>query len=131
MGFLDKILKGLGFEGDEEPAKKPPKPVKDNTYSGVGVEFNFKQPPKPEIEETIEDEEQESNSGVTMKTPTTQKEVQDIIDNIRNGGCIIVNLTGFSASDRIRALDFLAGALYTLGGKLQPLEGNLYLISVD
>lgn len=132
MGFLDKILKGLGFEGeDKPPAKKTAKSKSDATYNGVGAEYNFKEKiaEKNEGEEVLE--EKNDNIGVVMKNPTTQKEVQEIIDSLKVGATIIVNLTGFSATDRIRALDFLAGALYTLGGKLQVLEGNLYLVSVE
>lgn len=136
MGFFDKILQGLGFEGNNEPVQKKVKKQKvtEDTYSGLGAEYNFNKEKELEKQQemAIEEEvEKDTNTGVIMKNPTTQSDVQDIIDEIKNGATIIVNLTGFSAPDRIRALDFLAGALYTLGGKLQPLEGNLYLVSSE
>lgn len=136
MGIFDKILTGLGFEGNEPQPKKVKKQevVKDtSSYTGLGAEYNFSREKvaAPHIEEPESTTLKETNQGVSMKNPVSQEDIQNIIDDVKDGATIIVNLTGFSAQDRVRALDFLAGALYVLDGKLEPLEGNLYLVSID
>ena len=141
MGIFDKLLVGLGFE-DNSSTPKPKKEKKtkekkvkapQNEY-GVTFSLNNKQNYNNQEEEIVAQQTQEDfasraeKSGFKIEIPKSQQEIQSIIDEICLGKTVIVNVSGFNATDRVRALDFLAGALYTLRGKIQPLEGNLYIL---
>lgn len=145
MGFFDKLLVGLGFEANDstETQSKPQKLKKEKQKKSktpqreYGVSFNLYNKQK---EDEIQEEEKAVNlaeeeiksraekSGFAIEIPKSQQEIQLIIDKVASNKTVIVNVSGFNATDRIRALDFLAGAIYTLRGKIQPLEGNLYIL---
>ena len=150
MKILDKFLQGLGFEGEDVEYTPVEKKVKEKkvkekkvkpekkTISSIndGMTFNFdKKQEIPAEEETIKEETVEevdslpqSTAGFDVEVPKSQVEVQAIVEKVTNGKTIIINVSGFNATDRVRALDFISGAIYVLRGKIQPLEGNLFIL---
>lgn len=145
MKLLDKFLQGLGFEGEnveytpvekkvKEKKVKPEKKTIASINDGMTFNFDKKQeiPTEQEVfeEETIEEIASipQSTAGFDVEVPKSQAEVQAIVEKVTNGKTIIVNVSGFNATDRVRALDFISGAIYVLRGKIQPLEGNLFIL---
>lgn len=57
-------------------------------------------------------------SGVTITEPKSYMEVQSLIDKLRRGESIIVNLEALESESAQRILDFLSGASYALGGSM-------------
>ena len=138
MGFLNKLLKGLGFEDEEhnsvkvenKKVKKEKVKSKNSGYATfdlneedkvnkIEAENNGKQNPK---------EEQQSEGGFCIIKVKTQVEVQGIIDKIKNGERVLINLTGMAGADITRSLDFLTGAVYALERTMQKVDGNVYII---
>jgi len=112
MGFFNTILKGLGFEGEEEPKKtkekkKKEKPVKAGHYSLEEVENNI----------------------IEMR-PKTQEEVHKTIDLLRKEGKVIVDLSAFGEIDKNLALQFLSGAVYAFNGEIFVTDDGKYKLLV-
>jgi len=62
------------------------------------------------------------NGNVTIYSPKTYADVQDMIGNLRGGESIIVNLEGIESDSAQRILDFLSGAAYALGGSMRRVK---------
>jgi len=133
MGFLNKILKSLGFE-DEKKYKKPKKikEKKQKTNKNITASFNLQ---KDEIEEkplkhNYEQEkiEHEENIGLEVVKVKSQPEVQAVINKIKNGGKILINIENLSKDDIVRSLDFLSGAVFALNLSMQKIDDKIYLI---
>ena len=67
-------------------------------------------------------QENPTNGNVTIYSPKTYADVQDMIDNLRRGESIIVNLEGIESESAQRILDFLSGASYALGGSMRRVK---------
>lgn len=111
MGFFDKILKGLGFEGQNYTTVK----VEKKEVKRKAGEFNL----EDDKEEIIEE----------MK-PKSQEEVAKVVDYLKKEGCVIANLSNFEDSNFYTALSFLSGAVYAFGGQVYKLDDSRYKLVV-
>ncbi len=62
------------------------------------------------------------NGNVTIYSPKSYADVQDMIDNLKRNESIIVNLEGIESASAQRILDFLSGASYALGGSMRRVK---------
>lgn len=139
MGFLDKILKGLGFEDEEPEVIKEPKnkEKKDKKKKGnITASFDLNQ---MESESEFKDESIDKNEKVIKKSSSSQTDfemfkvkcqtdIQNCVLRLKDGARILVNIEELGESDFVRSLDFLTGAVYALGLKMQKIDEKLYLI---
>ena len=132
MGFFDKLLSAIGFENEDEAEvitkQKKEKKQKSNL---TAAKFDLSQE-KEESKElsrfgAVKREETEEN--LKVYSPDTQTEIEQILLRVKNGENVLLNLTNFSDEDRIRALDFISGALFVLNKTIKRVENNLFLIS--
>ncbi len=115
MGFFDKLLKAIGFEDENEETIE--KPVKENKKKEKAPELTAKFDLRNQIKE----------EKASFK-PNTQEEVEKIIEEYLTGKEIEVDLSAFILEDRMRALDFVSGAVFVLKGKIEKLEDGKYLL---
>lgn len=120
MGFFNGILKGLGFEVEESEKKKKTKEkepkqheIKINT---VGAKYDL--------------EEQKKEDALKPKDVTveTLSDIQKLVVDIKTDKCINIDFEKFSQENFVRALDFLSGAMFALGGKIQKIDVKKYMI---
>ena len=132
MGFFDKLLSAIGFENEDEAEvitkQKREKKQKSNL---TAAKFNLSQ----EKEESKElsrfgaAKREQTEEDLRVYSPDTQTEIEQILLQVKNGENVLLNLTNFSDEDRIRALDFISGALFVLNKSIKRVENNLFLIS--
>ncbi len=63
-------------------------------------------------------------------SPTSYREVEEIIDALKVGKTAVVHLTDLKAETSIRILDMLSGAIYAMGGGVYEMEKNIFMFSV-
>ena len=136
MGFFYWVMRGLGFDDKNKKEKKSNTAVNgDDKYSN----FN--------LHERVEGETGamsslptsanfnsfglQPESNIIMVEPTTHKEIQQVIDYLKQGQSIAVNLEGIADEDRMRILDFLSGAIYGLNGSILRWHGDLFLLTPE
>lgn len=117
MGFFDKILKTLGFE--EESEEKLSKNTKKEDKNTKKVKINS----KFDLEESIVEKREQKYK------PQTQDEIEKIANDLMSGVDAEIDFSEFAESDRVRALDFLSGVTYAVGGKIEKNNG-FYKIKV-
>ena len=102
MGFFDKFMNALGFasEADLENMENR-KMTKDNppAQSPIQSEYNFNQT---------------KGKDIISFSPATQEEVENIVEFLKNGASVKIDLSEFCEADLFRALDFLQGAAFAL-----------------
>lgn len=68
---------------------------------------------------------------VVVIQPATYDEAQVIADHIRGQKPVIVNLEKMDYSIAQRIMDFVSGAVYTLGGNLERVTQNIFIIAPE
>lgn len=161
MGFFDWLMKGVGFEADEDQVK-PEKKKKKKDKKREAEEAAQEQQEQAELEtrsfdgsaynafgsvdannfssnETnpIGDFAPENGVGgygtknVVIYRPKTLKEVQGLIDYLKQGESAIMILDGLQTAEAQRVLDFVGGAVYALSGSIKKIEGNIFLMTPE
>lgn len=144
MSFFSKILKGLGFEDDEQTPKEPKlekKKDKKEKLKPDYASFDLKQevPPQNVNSQETKDEQDEGTQNASFKQNTanalldiikvsSQVEVQNVVNKLKNGERVIINMLALSSADLTRSLDFLTGAVYALDKTMQKVDNAIYII---
>lgn len=109
MGFINGLFKTLGFESEENIGKKETKQVSIKT-SKNNAEYDLKKEEEQKI----------------VVCPVNQSDIQKITDMLVDGKNVSVNLEKLSSAEYVRALDFLSGATYALGGKIKKIGDKIF-----
>ncbi len=134
MGFFNWIMQGLGFEDTEKKKKKKNTPEDDkyanfNLHEKVAGETNnFDSMPTAT---TFNNFGMQPESNIIMVEPKTHKEIQQVVDYLKQGQSVAVNLEAISSEDSTRILDFLSGAIYGLNGSIHRWHGDLFLLTPE
>ena len=71
------------------------------------------------------------NKNVIFFYPKTYNEIQKLIEYLRQGESVLLNLDGISDDEAQRMLDFSSGAVYALSGSIQRVAGNIFLLTPE
>lgn len=133
MGFFDWVMHGLGFESTGKKDKKSKAVATEDKYSN----FNLHEKVSGETNnpETVNNIGfggfMQPESNIIMVEPKTHKEIQKVVDYLKQGQSVAVNLEGLVEADRERILDFLSGALYGINGSIHRWHGDLFLLTPE
>ncbi len=131
MGFFDKILSAIGFESDDDEPK-PSKEKKNKKEQITSAKFDLSKSQEPESKELSRfgnTKQEKTEEELEVFSPETQTDIENILTKVKNGDNALINLAAFSDEDRIRALDFISGALFIMEKNIKRIEGTLFLIS--
>ncbi|MBR6778991.1 MAG: cell division protein SepF [Clostridia bacterium] len=139
MGFFDWMMHGLGFEDTEKKTKKDKKSGKTQAQEDKYANFNLHEKVAGETNNpstiggatTFNNFGVQAESNIIMVEPKTQKEIQKVVDYLKQGQSVAVNLEGISSVDSERILDFLSGALYAIDGSIHRWYGDLFLLTPE
>ena len=140
MGFFDWVMHGLGFENTEKKEKK----TKTKTVEQDDKYANFNMHEKPAEASKVNNQPTnnitssgfnnfgiQAESNIIMVEPKSQSEIQQVVDYLKQGQSVAVNLEGLSNEDMGRILDFLSGAIYGLNGSIHRWHGDLFLLAPE
>ena len=138
MGFFDWVMHGLGFETTEKDKKKKDKNNK-NAEDDKYANFNLHEKIDGESSQNVSSNSAasafnfgiQSNSNIIMVEPKSMSEIQQVVDYLKQGQTVAVNLQGLSTSDMERILDFLSGAIYGLNGSIHRWHEDLFLLAPE
>lgn len=136
MGFYDWVMHGLGFETTE----KKPKNKKNKNVEQVDKYSNFNLHEKVNENPSKVQQPQNSSYGgfgiqqeanIITVEPKSHSEIQQVVDYLKQGQMVAVNLEGLSSQDTERILDFLSGAIYGLNGSIHRWHGDFFLLAPE
>ena len=138
MGFFDWVMHGLGFEntGKSKKGKHAKTVDQDEKYA------NFNLHEKISTDSSSVETANVASSGfnnfgiqtesnIIMVEPKSMSEIQQVVDYLKQGQSVAVNLEGLSSADMERILDFLSGAIYGLNGSIHRWHGDLFLLAPE
>ena len=140
MGFFDWLMHGLGVEETEKGEKKSKKDKKTKVVEQEDKYANFNLHEKIDGETTQAPQNQNSplnnfgiqtESNIIMVEPKSHSEIQQVVDYLKQGQSVAVNLEGLSSADMQRILDFFSGAIYGLNGSIHRWHGDLFLLAPE
>lgn len=67
------------------------------------------------------------NGNVYVMKPSDFDESQFVADYLNEGKTIIINMEGVDIALAQRIMDFVGGACYALGGRLEAISGNIFI----
>lgn len=70
-----------------------------------------------------------STAKIVIVKPKTYDEAIDICDNLKNRRIVVINMCDLEPRIAQKLLDFMAGASYALGGNLEEVEKEVYIVS--
>ena len=137
MGLFDWIMHGLGFEDSGNKKVKKSKAVQEDKYAN----FNLHEKVKGETTNPSETSSVPNNnynsfgiqteSNIIMVEPKSHKEIRQVVDYLKQGQSVAVNLEAISSEDSGRILDFLSGAIYGINGSIHRWHGDLFLLAPE
>lgn len=132
MGLFNAILTGFGLEDEQikqrtaiKPRKKPE--IKSNKYETFNL--HNKTTNEPLTNNNLNKINMAANSNLAIFAPKTHEDIQKIILGLKKEQACIVNLQNISEEDSVRALDFFSGAVFALGGQINRIQGDLFLVT--
>ena len=69
------------------------------------------------------------NRNILVVTPSSNAEVTEVVNNLRNGDACVVCLEGLDVTDAQRRLDFLSGVICAMNGSIKRLNANTYILT--
>ena len=135
MGFFDWVMHGLGFEEKDGNKKaKKTKTIEEDKYANFNLHEKVSSGAKAEtqnVNNSFNNFGIQTESNIIMVEPKTHSEIQQVVDYLKQGQSVAVNLEGLSVSDTERILDFLSGAIYGLNGSIHRWHGDLFLLAPE
>lgn len=61
--------------------------------------------------------------------PLSYDDAQNVIDNLRAGKPVVVNLSVLEIDTAQRVLDFISGAIYSLNGSIQRVDKGIFVVA--
>lgn len=144
MGLFSWVMKGFGIEKKKEDNRRPishvpsavvtPEVPQASVESGAFDLRNFSAPTLfadgfSQPQSQLFGQSQSGGKSLSVTSPHTYQDIQMLIENLQRGNPCIISLEALDPTDAQRKLDFLSGALYSLGGSIKTLQPNLYAIT--
>ena len=133
MGFINWVMHGLGFE--DKNSKKSKTAVADDNYANFNMHEHVagetNNAPTTNMGAGNLNFNLQPESNIIIVEPKNNKEIQQVVDYLKQGQTVAVNLEAISAGDSARILDFLSGAIYGLNGSIHRWYGDLFLLTPE
>ncbi len=138
MGFFDWVMHGLGFEntGKSKKDKRTKTASQDEKYANFNLHEKISTDPNKPATPNVSapgfnNFGIQTESNIIMVEPKSMSEIQQVVDYLKQGQSVAVNLEGLSSVDMERILDFLSGAIYGLNGSIHRWHGDLFLLAPE
>jgi len=71
------------------------------------------------------------NRNIVFFNPRSYAEVKQLIDYLKQGESVMLNLDGVADEEAQRMLDFASGAVYAINGNIKRVNGNIFLLTTE
>lgn len=127
--FLDRVLRFMGIEEEELAASDDgtlTDGVPDAEAYGVTGRSNARRPPDQRPTHLTENN---ARMRMVVLEPQQFTDVQAIADHLIGREPVVLSLDHLERETARRILDFLGGTTYALGGHIQRLGDNMFLLA--
>ena len=117
MGKISKLLNAIGIPTEEEYEE-----AEEMTYESEPAPVAAKRGKVVNINATTQ-------FKVVVIQPENFDEAKEIADHLKERKPVVINLELLDKDTAQKIFDFLNGAIYALGGSVQKVATNIYLIA--
>ena len=117
MGKFSKLLNAIGIPTEEEFEE-----TEEVVYEKEPAPAGFKRGKVVNINATTQFQ-------VVVIQPESFDEAKEIADHLKERKPVVINLELMDKDSAQKIFDFLNGAIYALGGSVQKVATNIYLIA--
>lgn len=71
------------------------------------------------------------NAGVSMRFPKELNDAAEVVDDLKSLNSVVLNLQGLDSSLAQSIYDFLCGACYALGCRMEKVSDYVYVITPE
>jgi len=87
--------------------------------------------PKTRKQNVVSLQSVQSSSKMILIEPRVYAEAQEVADHLVNRRTVVVNLQRIQHDQAVRIVDFLSGAVYSIGGDIQRVGRDIFLCTPD
>lgn len=139
MGFFNWVMNGLGFENEKKQKKVKSQEESADKYANFNLhesssneESVVQEPPSNGFNNAgFNNFGIQTESNIIMVEPKNHGDMRKVIDYLKQGQTVAVNLENISSEDSQRILDFFSGAIYGLDGSIHRWHGDLFLLAPE
>lgn len=128
-GFFNRILDAVGLEEDEYEGEE----MMDEDEGFYGDEVQEQEDQRPSRRSKQPKVIGMPNSAAKMRMlvfqPCSYEEAEAIIDNLKARKPVIMNLDDLDRELAQRIIDFIGGAVYSLGGDLKKVARSIFVVA--
>ena len=130
MGMLDKLKDFLMIPNDDQYENDDSEFVpEEKEEREAKAEKMYEEQDKAKVVNFNAASESQNKFSVVLVKPKAYREGDSIADHLNAKKTIILNLEDASQTDSIRLVDFLSGAAYAIGGKIEKINSDIYIIA--
>jgi len=121
MSFFDKAKELIfGFDDDDEM----------EFSAAVDAPLDFETPmPQPSKKSKVVNIAATTQLKVVVVQIEEFDEAREVADHLRSKKPVVINLEKLEKDVARRVIDFISGAVYSLGGSIQKVSGGIFLIA--
>ncbi|MBS4193910.1 cell division protein SepF [Lederbergia citri] len=87
--------------------------------------------PKTRKQNVVSLQSVQNSAKMILIEPRVYAEAQEVADHLVNRRSVVVNLQRIQRDQAIRIVDFLSGAVYSIGGDIQKVGKDIFLCTPD
>lgn len=123
IGKKLKFFMGLDNKEDENEVNE----YLEDSYDEIENSYEeMTEADKPQIKEQVRPE-RKTNMTICKYSPRDYRESTDIIDDIKGGRPVIINLEEIDEESARKVLDICSGAIYALEGEISKISQNIFV----
>ncbi|MGD7043607.1 cell division protein SepF [Jeotgalibacillus proteolyticus] len=126
MGMKSKFKNFFFVEDEEEYIEEYTEEPKEETDT---IRTNKKLTPNKQ--NVVSLQSIQKSSKMVLLEPRMYAEAQDIADHLKSHRAVVVNLQRINKDQAKRIVDFLSGTVYAIGGDIQRVGTDIFLVTPD
>lgn len=127
-GFFNRILDAVGLE-EEEFENDEIMDEEEEFYEEEMMEEPEERLPKRKQSKVVGLPNSASKMRMLVFQPSSYEEAECIIDNLKARKPVIMNLDEMDVELGQRILDFVGGAVYSLGGDIKKVARSIFVVA--
>lgn len=127
-GFFNRILDAVGLE-EEEFEGEEVMDEEEEFYEEEAVEAEEQRLPRRKQNKVVGLPNSSARMRMLVFQPSSYEEAEGIIDNLKARKPVIMNLDEMDVELGQRILDFVGGAVYSLGGDIKKVARSIFVVA--
>lgn len=135
MGFMDKLKNMIGIEDeyyDEDYHEDDYYGHSDEPESSAGTEpapsYAPSEPTRSARSNVVSMAAASGKMKISIQEPLTYEDGPQILDDIMAGKTVVLNIEMLEVEKKRQIFDFVSGGIYALGGSLQKVTKDIFVI---